>query len=518
MSVISNIAILQNAQDKKTFSKISFEEGEKFNAKIVSIDLQNGEVNLKLSDGWQFAAKLDKPLEQDNGSGMLKFVVEGFEDSKLKVRLLSDDKQVKVVEREKFTMEKVLVNDKSDILLFEKMIKHDMPLTKDNIIDIKNLVHFKEKISFNSEKEEIFIDKFLDSRNIDTSSEKANEITKTLKGFFGALKNLDIDEILLFKENNIEITKGNLESFVKLFKGESAIYNNFKDISNFLSNSDIIKNMLENIEPSLKNQNEKIEDLKPKENEKIPLNELHKDVINEVDTANKNAVSNKIHGYGKNNSLNDIINMIKKELNVQDIDRGTINNIENDIEKLTTDFIIKEQIKLKTDEIKDIVKVLIESKQNLKSESYQKVMDMFGQKFNDIKMFNSISEQYYYLDLPINIKENEYQCKLIIKDDRKKGKKIDGKNVKIATRVKTINMGTVDAYIKINNNNMNIDINCDEFWVSVFELGKEKLMKNLSTLNYRVNIDVSKKDNEFTLTNIREFFDDRSFNTIDIKV
>ncbi|MCJ7689489.1 MAG: hypothetical protein MUO60_09255, partial [Clostridiaceae bacterium] len=192
--------------------------------------------------------------------------------------------------------------------------------------------------------------------------------------------------------------------------------------------------------------------------------------------------------------------------------------IESDIEKLTTDFIIKEQIKLKTDEIKDMIKVFIESKQNLKSESYQKVMDMFGQKFNDIKMFNSISEQYYYLDLPINVKENEYQCKLIIKDDRKKGKKIDSKNVKIATRVKTINMGNVDAYIKINNNNMNIDINCDEFWVSVFELGKEKLIKNLAALNYRVNIDVSKKDNEFTLTNCREFFDDRSFNTIDIKV
>ena len=88
-------------------------------------------------------------------------------------------------------------------------------------------------------------------------------------------------------------------------------------------------------------------------------------------------------------------------------------------------------------------------------------------------MFNSISEQYYYLDLPINVKENEYQCKIIIKDDRKKGKKIDSKNVKIATSVKTINMGTVDPYIKINNNNMNIDINCDKFWVKVLDIGKE---------------------------------------------
>ena len=100
------------------------------------------------------------------------------------------------------------------------MIKHDMPLTKDNIIDIKNLVDFKEKISLNTNKEDIFIAKYLDSRNIDPNSEKANEITKILKNFFEALKNLNVDEILLFKENNIELTKGNLESFIKLFKGE----------------------------------------------------------------------------------------------------------------------------------------------------------------------------------------------------------------------------------------------------------------------------------------------------------
>jgi hypothetical protein len=513
MSVISNVAVLQNPQDKKAFSKISFEEGEKFSARVVSLDQQNGEVNLKLLDGWQFAAKLDKSLEQNNNGGVLKFVVEGFEDNKLKIRLLSEDKPDKVIPNdilEEFTNEKFLGTDKRDVLIFEKMLKHDMPLTKDNIVDIKNLVNFKEKIYLLAAKEEVFIDKYLNSRNIDKGSEKANEITKILKDFFGALKNLDIDEILLFKENNIEITKANLESFIKLFKGESAIYNNLKEISKFLSSSDIIKNMLENIDPSLINQKGKSENLEPQKNEKVSLNKM--------DVASKNSATNKSLGYGKNNSVNDIINMIKKELNVQDIDRGIIRNIESDMEKITTEFVIKEQIKLKTDEIKNIVKVLMESKQNLRPEFYEKIMDIFGQKVNDIKMYNSISEQYYYLDLPINVKENEYQCKLIIKDDRKKGKKIDSKNVKIATRVKTMNMGTVDAYIKISNSNMDIDINCDEMWMEVFKLGKEKLIKELSTQNYRVNIYVSKKDTEFTLTNCREFFDDRSFNTIDRKV
>ena len=680
MSVISNIGILQNSHDKKAFSKISFDAGEKFNARVVGTDPQKGEVNLKLLDGWQFSAKLDKPLKQDTEGSLLRFEVEGFEDDKLKIRLVYEDKEGKVSESdilEDFGKGTSLSSDKKDTLLFEKMIKHDMPLTKDNIIDIKNLIDFKEKIFLSVAKEEIFIAKYLDSRNIDINSEKGKEITLILKDFFQALKSLNVDEILLFKENNIELTKGNLESFIKLFKGESAIYNNLKDINNYLLNNDInnsrgsnidtleviksrdslmevplksfqpkgdipdkvfvstelsnnskvimsdkvlnnnvqimdkvqvldnpinitnlkevvnlmnqelfdlginhrilnstIESLKQNVGINLSeglNQNETLKlgslglssdalkDLVSKvlkeqqislspdnyiklirnleeklnitqitssgvdlnyinKNKELPLNKFSNDKFNEAEIGSKNVVSSKVNGYGKNNSLNEIISMIKKELNVSESEKGIINNIENKTEKITTDILIKEQVKLKTEEIKNMIKDVIENKLNLKPETYEKVMSGLEQRLNDIKMFNSLSEQYYYLDLPINVKEDEYQLKLIIKDDRKKGKKIDSKNVRIATRVKTINMGTVDAYIKINNSNMNIDINCDKFWVKVLDLGKDKLIKDLSSLNYRVNIEVNKKGSEFTLANCREFFDDRSFNAINIKV
>lgn len=663
MSVISNVGILQNSHDKKAFSKISFEVGEKFNARIVSIDQQKGEVNLKLLDGWQFSAKLDKPLSQDIDGNLVRFEVEGFEEDKLIIKLLYEDKEGKTSESnilEDLNKGKSTGSNKLDIILFEKMLKHDMPLTKDNITDIKNLVDFKEKIFLSVAKEDIFIAKYLNSRGVDNNSEKGKEITIILKDFFQALKNLSVDEILLFKENNIELTKGNLDSFLKLFKGESAIYNNLKDINKFLLNNDITNNMvaseLENdfdgfMESSLKgfqakgdiqeeafinaglsnaskgissdkglsnsvqmmdkvqgldnsinstnlkevvtlmnqelvdlginhrilnstidriSQGESLsqsEGLKQTENFKAGNININSDTIkalvsmvlkeqqislspdshmklisnldeklnttqfqqfqpdsvdfkniDEAEVGNKSHISSRVNGYGKNNSLNEIINMIKRELNVAEPEKGIINNIQNKTEKITTDLLIKEQIKLKTDEIKNIVKDLIENKLNLKPESYDKVMNGFSQRMNDIKMFNSLSEQYYYLDLPINVKEDEYQLKLIIKDDRKKGKKIDSKNVKIATRVQTVNMGTVEAFIKINNSNMSIDINCDKYWVKVLDLGKEKLIKDLSTLNYRVSVSVSKKASEFSLASCREFFDDRSFNAINIKV
>jgi len=527
----------RNEQTKKAFSKISFEAGEKFNARIVSTDLEKGEVDLKLLDGWQFPAKLNKPLEQAPDGNVLRFEVEGFEDGKLKIKLVNEDKEGKIEANyilEDSTQSKHLSSDNADASIFEKMIKHDMPLTKDNIIDIKNLIDFREKISLNPAKEDIFIGKYLNSRNIDINSEKANEITINLKNFFVALKNLDVDGILLFRENNIELTKGNLESFIKLFKGDSAIYNNLKDINNSLLNNDTVKNTMENNEISFINENnfkeidKNNQNTNPKiletvkQDEKVNLNKLQNNEMNKVDVDSKNAINTKVKGYGKNNSLNEIVNMIKKELNISEIDneidKGIINNAYKEIEKITTDVLIKEQIKLKTEEIKNIVKDIIENKFNLKPETYSKIMDVFDQKLNDIKMFNSISEQYYCLDLPINVKENEYQLKLIIKDDRKKGKKIDSKNVQIATSVSTMNMGTVDAYIKINNNNMNIDIECDKFYVKALDLSKENLIKDLSSMNYRVIIKVNNKINEFTLANCGKFFDDRSFNTINIKV
>ncbi|MCB2341191.1 hypothetical protein [Clostridium estertheticum] len=774
MAIISNNPILQNPLAKKAFSKISFEAGEKFNARIVSVDQQNGEVNLKLSDGWQFVAKLDKPLEQGTSGSVLNFEVEGFEEGKLKIKLVHEDS--KNVENDILKDNhsgKLLSNDKTDALLFEKMIKHDMPLTKDNIIDIKNLVDFKGKISLDGEKEDAFITKYIESRNIDPNSAKANDITKVLKDFFVVLKNLNVDEILLFKENNIGFTKENLESFIKLFKGDSAIYNDLKEINNYLFSSGENKDMQgaiehspvsqnknsiitmgkgneittpeesfidskvdnnnfkevvslinkelknlginhivssstiqslesgekvrqgenlhqdKNLEPSknLKLQNEsfnkgeiktlvdkilkmenikispdsstklignlekklntsetsldnkfdnnnfkevvslinkelkniginhtvlsstieslgrneslgrgeslgvdknleqvksiqqdknvepsknlklqigsfnkgelktlvdkilKMENIKispdsstkiidnleekldTKEiepssknldninkNKEIPLSKLDKANISESKIENKSSTNTKVNGYGKNNSLNEIINMIKKELNFSDIDKKVIDNVEKEIAKTTTDILIKDQIKLKTGEIKDIVKDIIQNKLNLKPETYEKVMDMFNQKLNDIKIFNSISQQYYYLDLPINVKNDEYQLKLIIKDDRNKGKKIDSTNVKIATSIKTINMGTVDAYIKISNSSMNIDINCNEFFVKVLDISKEKLVKDLSSLSYRVSINVNNKINEFTLADCGEFFNDRSFNAINIKV
>lgn len=100
----------------------------------------------------------------------------------------------------------------------------------------------------------------------------------------------------------------------------------------------------------------------------------------------------------------------------------------------------------------------------------------------------------------------------------KKGKKIDRRNVKIATSVTTINMGVVDAFISINNMNMNVDIKCKEQWVKILDKGKDRILKALSDIGYNVYVKVEEKSEDLDIVNCREFFNDENIGAINVKV
>jgi hypothetical protein len=122
------------------------------------------------------------------------------------------------------------------------------------------------------------------------------------------------------------------------------------------------------------------------------------------------------------------------------------------------------------------------------------------------------------MDVPLNISEREYECKLLVKDDRQRGKKIDSENMKMIVSVKTINMGKVDAYIKVYNKNLNINIKCEEPWVKLFEKEKKLLVDLLEAMNYNVSCKVEKKVDEVNLITTRSFFQDNTIGSINIMV
>ena len=76
-----------------------------------------------------------------------------------------------------------------------------------------------------SETEEIksFINTYLNSRDIVVNSREGLQIAQKLYEFFKTFSQADLQEVLLFLENNIEFTKENLDSFNKLFNSENTM-------------------------------------------------------------------------------------------------------------------------------------------------------------------------------------------------------------------------------------------------------------------------------------------------------
>lgn len=148
----------------------------------------------------------------------------------------------------------------------------------------------------------------------------------------------------------------------------------------------------------------------------------------------------------------------------------------------------------------------------------EKVMELLKNNMNDFKVFNNLNNQYYCLDLPIQLKEKDYPCKLIIKDDRKEGKKIDSTNVKMVVTVKTFNLGTVDGYLNLKNKMLSIDLKCDGKFVKALDLGKTKLKNSLESMGFISNIVISKKLEDVNLVNCRDFFDDKNISAINVTV
>lgn len=519
MAGIWNVTGGLNININKVRGKLSFDINQIFLAKISQIDKETGEIILKLLDGWKFPAKIlnsndNEHLPKDT---LMKFQVDSFEDGVIQLKILpNNNKEPEVVDED--SLQRIIRNDglnleKNDIKLLDSMVKHDIPLNKENISEIKNIIKAKDEIAPFEDKCEEFITKLLDSKGIQIQSQKGIENRNILKGFFNQLKDMDVESILSMIENNIDITEDNMKSFNKLISSDFSISKNIESLLKEVAgnNNAIIKGTIleKNIE-DINGDNNKNQ-INGKE-EIINLIEKHGKVqhlgnekIQIENKANNEVFNNKLENLSKQeNSSLDKNKNLKQQQGI--INRG----------------IIKDQITEKIEQTKKMIETLInknlDDDSGKSSESYNKVLSVIGDKINDFRVFNSLSNQYYYLHIPINFNKDDYNCKLLIKDDRKSGKKVDSKNVKMMASVKTINMGTVDAFITIKNKNMNLELTCEKSWTYVFEQGKDKIRDILEGMGYIPRIDVSKKQKEANVVTCRNFFNDVTIGNIDTKV
>ncbi|MGO5075074.1 hypothetical protein ACTQ4K_14235 [Clostridium sporogenes] len=548
MPDILNINNVYNTNTKKISSKLSFDVDQIFAARVIGEGESPEEVILKLIDGWQFKASIED-LKGNLPNGLLNFKVLGFEEGKLVLKFL-EGSLVKEQEKEQNSIEDLLLKEniklnKEDYGLLEKMIKHNIPLTKDNILKVINLSNFMEKLKSNPQEGDTFIQNYIKGKGIDLQSAKGQEISNVLKGLFNELQTLTEEDLFILLESNIELTEENVKAFKEVFK-ESNIYNKVNNIDKELNKSNIDnkqiitdKNISDGDTLVKENlQSKTIENGASNKSENVVKNELISTFKALMATGKEENISLVRDLILEEKDLNGILkNFTKEEQEMlglkakpenteateQSLTGETTKNIKTKSIEISgsraqvDSSSIKEQINVKTNEIKDIVKNLIDTLKDTNNSSYDKIIGTLKNNINNFKMFNTISNEYYYLDLPLNFKENECDCKIIIKDERGKGKKIDSSNVKIATSIATANMDIVDAYITLKNSNMEINIKTIKQWVKLLDKGKNKLIEDMSSMGYNIFIKVEEKAEIFNISNCREFFNDNNLNAIDIK-
>ncbi|MBV4424691.1 hypothetical protein KM802_05405 [Clostridium tyrobutyricum] len=674
MAGIWNVNSVYNVNNKKISTKLSFDIGEKFSAKVVKTEDGSGNILLKRSDGWQFPASVENS-EKISENEMMKFEVSGFEDGKIKLKVVNEEIGNQNPSKdaiELFIKEKFMNLTEKDYGVIREMLIHNIPLTKDNISNIKTLLDFMNKIQSNPEEKSDFIEKYLASKNISLESSEGKFIIENLKIFFEQLSTLSDKDVLTFIENNIDLNSENIKSFNNIFKNDSSIYREIENLSQKLNMTVVENNMDLNSEGTnvinqiIGNTKDKqeiisiltndpgqrkqlIEDylsLKniPEDSAKgkfitsnlskltdgelitfvknnVGLNSRDTNVINQIisDTKDKQKVINilekdptqreslikeylsvqnipadsakgqsiisnlsklndeELITFIKNNidlntkldngkDIETIVNELKnnpqeresfilKYLSDNDIalesDKGKLvvssyrnllngidGTVDENIEKLNiikdilnnielknksqtaiqgsinnTENIIKDQINSKTQEMINIIKNMIsDGKLPIANKN-----SIINSVINDFKIFNTVSNSYYYMDVPLKIQNNDYNFKMMIRDERKKGKKIDTTNVKIATSISTENMGIVDAYLSVKNKNMNVNIESIGLWSKILAKGNKKIVESLSELGYNINVEFNEKKEDINISTCREFFQDSELGVINTR-
>lgn len=545
MSGIWKINMVQNQATQQDFNKTTFRKGDSFSARILNINKESGEVVIRLLDGRQFPAKIDGFIEDTLLENyLLKFVVDDFSEGKLTLVLGGDSKPLEALIplESKSILEEVIKNlglkiSKGDEYILKEMLKFNITLTQENFDEVKTIVDFTNKINTTPKEEDNFIEKYLAAKNIEPNSENGLMVKNTLKNFFSSLKTLDLNSLLMMKEENIPITEENIKSFNNINKEDLVIAKNIQEalealnidtkdikIDNKIFNeraiedksltsldreNKVIKNgSFDNTVKDITLQGEEVSNkginTKPIANEKNLL------VKNEDESINSNLGEKEITTSKEDKIIEDKVNKDIKESKI----------FEKDIDlklKTPTSDIVKSEIKEKVSMMKDGIMQLIKTNEDSPS-TFNKVMQLIESKMHDFKVFNTLSNDYYYLNVPMNIKEQDYDCKLVIKDERGKGKKIDSRNIKIATSIRTLNMEVVDAFINVNNDYINIDIHSQKAFMDILEGYRSKLIEDLSCNSYVFNVNIKEKIEKFTLSNCRGFFDDNDLSIINVRV
>ncbi|MGL5820867.1 MAG: hypothetical protein ACRCYE_04450 [Sarcina sp.] len=374
----------------------------------------------------------------------------------------------------------------------------------------------------------------IESEILSKRSSEFSKVVENLKAFGLETQKFSIEDYNklehIFKEkefncdiNDMESLKLDFPSKINKTKLDSLKLDNINEILDKLkildfgiSKNEFVKSSLERVSVDIKAILE--------ENKLKFSDEKLKDIFNSI-VKNFNSLEEKHIPFIKRTiskiqkevlGIKDFINNSSiKELEKYDGNMKVSKEFDNVLKNFTE---VKVELSEKQEVMKEIIKGIVE-KVSVNDGATNIISTMLKDKISDFKIFNDFSNEYYYLDVPLKLND-EYPCKLIIKDQRKDGKELDSKNIKLVINIKTLKLGDVDALIDVNQSDIKVNIKVLKENMKILEKNSDKLHKALELLGFMPYILVSEKKEieDKSLSEYREFFNDTSILAIDRKV
>ncbi|WP_426348397.1 hypothetical protein ACPWSR_11660 [Alloiococcus sp. CFN-8] len=545
MPILNNINGPTTPINRKTISKVSLNLGERFKGEL--INLEGEEALILLPEGYKLRARIVGNLKEAYLSKFL-FQLEDFKDGKVFLKIIHEEAQEgfkgegKGEVKDKFLKEGIAPEDKDMAGL---LLRHNIPLTKSNLSFVKSVFYLWGEGLKSEEYIDQLIDKYIKLKGDTFQPLKEGEVRLTLKEAFKEMSTLTEEDIIIFLENDIALSKENITGYKKLIHSRGILFDALKTLENKNGAPMIAKNILpKGIDTALDNVMETPSQGNPSTTLEGEATESVSRLINEaIVTGDKGSISaesakENLHSANipvdKNNpdtnmKLTEDKPFLEVSSEVEEADAISINESESTsvLEKdqvkgamtrpikMLQEEVLKELV-VKGKELKEMLEKVIEEVNKGKvTAALEKELDV---RTKDLKILNHLSKDYYYLDIPLRIYKKEYPLKLIIKDSREGGKTLDSKEMKLVVSVAAPRLGIIDGYLEIKDKNLKVTIAVPEESLEVFKISEDKLLISLENLGYNTNIQFTTKEEGQEISPLIRFFQQDNSVLVDVLV
>ena len=535
MSVLNNINGPITPINRKTISKVSLHLGECFKGELINIEGE--EALILLPEGYKLRARIVGNLKEAYLSRFL-FQLEDFKDGKVFLKIIHEEasEEFKGDLKNKFIREGIISEDKDMALL---LLRHNIPLTKSNLSFAKSVFFLRGEVVKGEEYIDKLIDKYIQLKGITYDPLNEGEVRGKLKEAFKEIATLTEEDLIIFLENDIALSKENIVGYRKLFHSTGILYDTLKALENKIHLPFMDKEiMAKEIDTPLDHQVEanppETTEISLKEEVNEPIGKIIKDTFT-ADSYHEKSVESNVRGFN-NESDNNTKNIVEKtsieveagEKSSEDVDvmRNKSSSIverkeiKSFLEDITLLKAFKEEalteIIHKGKELKEIIQKIIEEVNKGEiSEVFERELDI---STKDFKLLNHLSKEYYYCDIPLTIFKKEFPLKLIIKDSREGGKTLDSKELKLVLSVAAPRLGTIDGYLEIKEKSLKVNIVVPKEALDIFKISKDILLTPLKSLGYSTDVQIIAKEEGKEISPLKRFFQEDNSVLVDVLV